>query len=83
MLEQHDANLAFHLALLQMHPNREFGLLVTDLRGRVSAAPAGQWRSHRRVKQSSVEHFGMVDAVRRQDAAGFGALIRAHILQTA
>ncbi|WP_406854987.1 GntR family transcriptional regulator [Alsobacter sp. KACC 23698] len=82
VLEQYDANVAFHLELLRLNGNDELTALVTDLRGRISSAPASQWRTRRRVEQSSREHFAMVDAVAARDAERLRALIRAHILQT-
>jgi DNA-binding GntR family transcriptional regulator len=82
VLEQYDANIAFHFELLRLNGNDELTALVTDLRGRISSAPASQWRTRRRVEQSSREHFAMVDAVAARDAGRLRALIRAHILQT-
>jgi DNA-binding GntR family transcriptional regulator len=82
VLEQYDANIAFHLALLSLNANKELTLLVTELRERVSSAPASQWRTRRRIEQSSHEHFQMVEALRARDRERLKDVIRAHILQT-
>ena len=83
VLDQYDANLSFHAALLGLGGNGELVRLVSELRGRTSSAPAGQWRTKARVEQSAAEHHAMVDALEARDAEVLKGLIARHILQPA
>lgn len=82
ILEQYEANLIFHRELLSLSGNLQLVTLIEDLRHRIPSAPAGQWQTRARVKQSSAEHFQMVDAVSRRDANDLADVMRKHILQT-
>lgn len=82
VVEQYEANLAFHAALLSLHPNSELPRLVASLRARLSSAPASQWRTLARVRQSSREHFQMVVALEEQSVDRLRYLVEAHIMQT-
>ncbi|AUG54044.1 transcriptional regulator [Thalassospira marina] len=82
ILQQYEANLAFHQQLLSMSGNPQIAVIIDDLRHRIPSAPAGQWRTYQRVKQSSAEHFEMVAAIRNRDADALGDTIRRHIQQT-
>jgi DNA-binding GntR family transcriptional regulator len=81
ILEQYEANLAFHARLLRLSPNRELVGVVEELRTRGSAAPLNQWRTLARVEQSAREHEWIVEALAARDAERLRTLIRAHILQ--
>ncbi len=81
LLEQYEANLSFHRALLAPCSNQDMVELIFDLRSRVPSAALGQWSSHARIVKSSEEHFAMVAAIRNNDAALLTELIRQHITQ--
>jgi len=81
LLEQYEANIAFHVRMASLCRNRELGNLIIEFRGRGPSAPLEQWKTRARVEQSSREHFLMVDAIAARDAAALKRLIRAHILQ--
>lgn len=81
ILEQYEANLAFHARLLRLCPNGELVGVVQELRTRGSAAPLTQWRTLARVEQSAREHEQMVEALAARDAVRLRKLIRAHIVQ--
>ncbi|RLM13290.1 transcriptional regulator [Gibbsiella quercinecans] len=81
LLQQYEANLAFHRALLAPCPNHDLIELIFDLRSRVPSAPLGQWTSHARVVKSSQEHFAMVAALEQRDTAALVELLQQHILQ--
>ncbi|WP_051937084.1 MULTISPECIES: GntR family transcriptional regulator [Erwinia] len=81
LLEQYEANLAFHRALLAPCSNQDMVELIFDLRSRVPSAALGQWNSHARVVKSSAEHFAMVDAIERGNAEDLAQLIGQHIHQ--
>ena len=51
VLEQYEANIAFHVELLALCPNRELGNLVMELRRRNSAAPASQWKTRAQIER--------------------------------
>lgn len=81
ILQQYEANMAFHRALLAPCANQEMVELIFDLRSRVPSAALGQWSSHARIVQSSQEHFAMVAAIENRDDAQLAMLIKQHILQ--
>jgi DNA-binding GntR family transcriptional regulator len=81
ILEQYETNLAFHGALLDLCANRELVALVSDLRGRISSAPATQWRTRARIEQSAREHHAIVAALAARDAAQLKRVLALHIRQ--
>lgn len=81
LLEQYEANIAFHVHMAGLCANRELAGLILEFRGRGPSAPLEQWKTRARIEQSSQEHFQMVDALAARDLARLKALIRAHILQ--
>ncbi|WP_319799701.1 GntR family transcriptional regulator [Microvirga rosea] len=83
ILEQYEANIAFHMRLLTLCPNQELVNVVTELRGRGPSAPASQWKTRARVEQSGREHLMMIDALEARDASALRRILTAHIRQTA
>jgi DNA-binding GntR family transcriptional regulator len=81
VLEQYEANLAFHRELLSLCSNPELSNLVTDLRSRTLSALAGQWSTRARVEQSSREHHAMIRALAAGDAQQLKDTITLHIRQ--
>jgi DNA-binding GntR family transcriptional regulator len=79
ILDQNEANLAFHAGLLELCPNRELARQVMETRLRMPAAPLTQWGRQGWVADSARQHHAMVDALAEGDAPGFRALVRAHI----
>jgi len=82
ILEQYEANIAFHVRLLKLCTNRELVNVVTELRGRGPSAPATQWKTRARIEQSGREHFMMIDALEARDAEALRRVLTAHIRQT-
>jgi DNA-binding GntR family transcriptional regulator len=82
LLEQYEANLAFHQALLGLSGSRELVALIDDLRCRTSSAPVSQWLTRERVEQSSREHFEMIEALAARDPARLREVMTAHIRQS-
>ncbi|ONG57039.1 transcriptional regulator [Pseudoroseomonas deserti] len=79
ILDQNEANLAFHAGLLELCPNRELARQVMETRLRMPAAPLSQWGRQGWVAESARQHHAMVDALAEADAARYRALVRAHI----
>jgi DNA-binding GntR family transcriptional regulator len=82
ILEQYEANIAFHMRLLKLCSNQELINVVMELRGRGPSAPATQWKTRARIEQSGREHFMMIDALEARDAAALRRILAAHIRQT-
>jgi DNA-binding GntR family transcriptional regulator len=82
VLEQYEANIAFHVRLLKLCSNRELINMVLELRSRGPSAPATQWKTRARIEQSGREHFLMIDALKARDAAELRRIITAHIRQS-
>lgn len=81
VLDQYEANLAFHRELLSLCSNPELLNLVAELRSRTSSALAGQWSTRARVEQSSREHHAMVEALTARDTQRLKEIITLHIRQ--
>jgi DNA-binding GntR family transcriptional regulator len=81
LLEQYEANVAFHVRMGMLCTNRELFSLILEMRGRGPSAPIEQWQTHARIEKSSQEHFQMVEAIEARDLPRLKALIRAHIRQ--
>ncbi|QRM34270.1 GntR family transcriptional regulator [Microvirga sp. VF16] len=82
ILEQYEANIAFHVRLLKLCSNQELVNLIMELRGRGPSAPATQWKTRARIEQSGREHFMMIDALEARDATALRRVLTAHIRQT-
>ena len=82
LLEQYEANIAFHVRMAKLCANRELTGLILEFRGRGPSAPLEQWKTRARIEQSAQEHFLMVDALAARDLPRLKTLIRVHILQT-
>lgn len=82
LLQQYEANIAFHVHMAGLCANRELAGLIVEFHGRGPSAPIEQWKTRARVEQSNQEHFQMVDAIEARDVARLKQLMRAHILQT-
>jgi DNA-binding GntR family transcriptional regulator len=82
LLEQYEANVAFHVRLLKLCPNQELVNLAQELRGRGPSAPATQWKTRARIEQSGREHFMMIEALEAGDTALLRRIITTHIRQS-
>lgn len=79
ILDQHEANQAFHAALLELCPNAELVRLIRETRLRMPSAPMTQWLEPGWVEESARQHHAMVAALAAGDREGFCATVRAHI----
>jgi len=83
LLEQFEANNAFHKALYGICGNGELLSLILEYRGRGPAAPLTQWKSFARLEQSAQEHFDMIRAIEARDVKALRRVTKRHIYQTA
>nr|WP_283101700.1 GntR family transcriptional regulator [Halomonas populi] len=81
LLQQYEANLAFHRQLLSTCTNTELVALAFAQRGRIPGARIGQWATREMAEHSSREHFAMIEAIERRDVALLERLIKQHILK--
>jgi DNA-binding GntR family transcriptional regulator len=79
VLDQNQANQAFHAGLLSLCPNPELAQLILETRRRMPSAPLTQWASRSWIEDSVRHHHEMVAALAAGDHAGFVRLVRAHI----
>jgi DNA-binding GntR family transcriptional regulator len=79
ILQQNEANLAFHNGLLELCPNRELARMIAETRMRMPAAPLTQWSQPGWIEDSAHHHHAMVDALEAGDQQAFAAVVRAHI----
>jgi DNA-binding GntR family transcriptional regulator len=82
LMQQYEANLAFHGALYGLCANSELASLILEIRSRAPSAPTAQWLTRRRVEISAQEHLDMVDALEARDVERLQKIIAAHIRQT-
>jgi DNA-binding GntR family transcriptional regulator len=76
---QATANSAFHQRLYALAGNPILSGLIHELRERSHYGTTGRWRSAEGLHESSVEHFLMVEAIRRRDPIELDRLIVRHI----
>jgi DNA-binding GntR family transcriptional regulator len=81
LLQQYEANLAFHHRMAQLCPNRELADLVLEYRGRGASAALTQWTTRARIEQSAREHMEMVEALAARDLSRLKRVVAAHIRQ--
>ncbi len=81
-LDQHAANLAFHMALLELCPNPELAQAVRDVRGRMPSALVYQWSTRGWIDQSIRDHAAMLAALRAHDRAALRTVMVKHLRQT-
>lgn len=79
ILDQHEANQAFHQALLELCPNGELVRLIRETRLCMPSAPVTQWLESGWAEESARHHHAMVDALQAGDREAFCAAVRAHI----
>ncbi|WP_394892263.1 GntR family transcriptional regulator [Mesorhizobium sp. AaZ16] len=81
LLQQYEANLAFHHRMAQLCPNRELADLVMEYRGRGASAPLTQWSTRARIEKSAREHMEIVEALAARDLPRLKLVVAAHIRQ--
>jgi DNA-binding GntR family transcriptional regulator len=80
LLDQNEANLAFHHDLLAMCPNRELVELIMDMRQRIPLSVQRQWNSGARMAKSVKDHYRIIDALAARDTGLLKAITGDHIL---
>lgn len=80
LIEQTEANLAFHQALLALCPNRELVGLIMDMRQRIPMSVQRLWASAARMTKSVTDHWRIIDALAARDAGLLKAITGDHIL---
>ena len=78
-IDQNNANLAFHEAMLELCQNREMVKLIMDLRRSVPVPLQKIWTSENRLKNAAREHLLMVKAIDRRDRPLLRRLVANHI----
>lgn len=81
-LDQHAANIEFHMALLALCPNPELVLAANEARKRLPSALLHQWRTAGWIRQSVRDHAAMVAALRARDQAALRRAMVGHLRQS-
>ena len=72
-------NEAFHVKLLEIANNRWAGQMVADLRKVMKLNRAQSLLNAGRIEESLAEHAAIMAALKKRDATGAQAVMRAHI----
>jgi DNA-binding GntR family transcriptional regulator len=80
LLDQNEANIAFHSALLAPCPNRELVGVIMEMRQRIPYSVQRLWNSSARMVKSVKDHYRMIDALAQRDAGLLKAITGDHIL---
>lgn len=80
LLEQDEANQAFHQHMLGYCTNRELVTQVTDLRGRLPIAVMRLTYAAERLTRTAADHYEMVAALRERDLERLRRVTMLHIL---
>ena len=78
-LAQHAANIAFHMALIDLCPNVELAQMARDVRKRLPSALLHQWRTAGWIEQSIQDHAAMLAALRRHDRTALRRVVVGHL----
>ncbi len=78
-LDQHGANIAFHMAMLALCPNPELAQAVRDTRSRLPSALFLRWQTHASLEQSVQDHAAMLAALRNKDRDGLRRVVVDHL----
>jgi DNA-binding GntR family transcriptional regulator len=78
-LDQHGANIAFHMALLDLCPNPELARAVRETRSRLPSALLDQWTTRGWIAQSVRDHAEMLDALRARDRTALREIFVRHL----
>jgi len=78
-IDQNNANLAFHGAMLDLCPNRELVRSIMDLRRSVPVPVQTIWTSEIRLRNAAHEHLLMVRAIERRDRPALKRLVANHV----
>ncbi len=78
-IDQNNANLAFHSAMLDLCPNRELVRSIMDLRRSVPVPVQKIWTSETRLRNAADEHLLMVKAIERRDRPVLRRLVANHV----
>ena len=81
VLEQNEANVAFHMALLELCSNKALAELIKEYRKRGLAALVSRWQTFAQLEKANKDHFLMIEALRNRDASRLRLIIEAHINQ--
>jgi DNA-binding GntR family transcriptional regulator len=78
--EQDAFNRQFHAHMLSKCPNREIVKLLFDLRSRVPVWVIRQRNTHAILRRSALQHFEIIELIRKKDVQALRTLMRAHNL---
>jgi DNA-binding GntR family transcriptional regulator len=80
LIDQNEANLAFHAELLAMCPNHELVELIIAMRQRIPISVQRVWNSGARMAKSVKDHYRIIDALTARDTGLLKAITGDHIL---
>ena len=79
LLEQHAANMEFHLAMIELCPNLELAQALRDTRSRLPSALITQWQTRDWIDQSVRDHAAMLQALRSRDRTVLRTVVMGHL----
>ena len=79
LLEQHAANMDFHMAMIELCPNLELAQALRDTRSRLPSALITQWQTRGWIDQSVRDHAAMLRALRSRDRTALRTVVMGHL----
>lgn len=80
VVDQEDANGAFHTVMLEYCPNRDLVAMIFDLRSRVPVTLTREKNTATLLAQTARDHYEIVERLRLRDKPGLIATVRRHVL---
>jgi DNA-binding GntR family transcriptional regulator len=80
VLEQEEANRAFHAVMLRYCPNQDLVAMIFELRSRVPVTITREKNTATILACTVRDHFEIVERLRARDGAGLAAVVRRHVL---
>lgn len=81
LVEIEEANHAFHRALIGFYGNSVLAELVNDLRDTIRPTVRTPWSTHNGMRQSSTEHYEMLDAIDARNVPKLKKVLHKHMFK--
>lgn len=80
VVDQEEANHAFHSVMLDFCANRDLVAMIFELRGRVPVTVTREKNTAALLAGAAEDHYQIVERLRQRDRHGLDAVVRKHVL---
>lgn len=80
VVDQEEANHAFHKVMLDFCANRDLVAMIFELRSRVPVTVTREKNTAALLADAAEDHYRIVERLRQRDKQGLDAIVRKHVL---